>query len=51
MSRPGKATWQEKVREGQTELLKALLDQHKADGNERMVATLHNLSAFEGLEA
>ena len=48
MSRPGKATWQEKVREGQTEPLKALLDQHKAEGNERMVATLHNLSAFEG---
>lgn len=48
LSRPGKTTWQEKVREGRTNPLEALVEQHEANGNQRMVATLQNLSAFEG---
>lgn len=48
LSRPGKTTWQEKVREGQTDPLEQLIESHEAEGDDRMVATLHNLSHFEG---
>lgn len=48
LSRPGKMTWQEKVQKGQTAPLQTLIEQHKVEGDDRMVATLHNLSAFEG---
>lgn len=51
LSRPGKTTWQDKVRGGNTEPLDQLIENHEAEGNDRMVATLHNLSNFEGYKA
>lgn len=48
LSRPGKTTWQDKVKAGNTEPLEQLITTHEAEGNDRMVATLRNLSEFEG---
>jgi len=48
LSRPGKTTWQDKVKAGNTDPLEQLIADHETDGDERMVATLRNLSDFEG---
>jgi hypothetical protein len=45
--RPHQMTWQEKLRTGQEEPLKRLIENHEAAGKERMVATLRSLSQYE----
>lgn len=42
--RPEKVTWQDKVAAGNADPLNELIESYQAKGDQRMVATLHNLS-------
>ncbi|MBZ0300244.1 MAG: hypothetical protein K8J31_10900 [Anaerolineae bacterium] len=51
LERPGKTTWQEKVRAGNETPLIELVERFESEGNERMAATLRALAENESTKA